>query len=166
MSTLARRLLHTARDRTGFGLLETLVGLSVLTATLGLLGGGLYHAYSIQRFWQKDAIATKEWRHAGSWFARDSIRSQSTSLADGSSASSLTLSWTYAGTTHTVLYSVSGSELLRSYDGGAPMTLVRDLSSASFSRSGRTLSFTVTVNADRGGTEQKSLATYLRAAQP
>ena len=58
-------------------------------------------------------------------------------------------------------YSISGSTLVRG-TGDAITSLARRVLTGDFSRSGRVLTFTLEVQADRGGTERMGLETYLR----
>ena len=128
--------------------------------------GGLFQALGIQRFWFDDVVATKELRHASSWFASDALTVESTDLVDGASpVEPVTLTWNDDNDVpHTVTYSLVGSSLMRDFD-GTQITLARRVASAGFALSGRVLTFDLEVEADRGGTESMSLQTYLRMLQ-
>ena len=146
----------------GFTLAEMLVGMSIMAVGIGLIGGGIFQALGVERYWFDDVVATKELRHAGSWFAGDAMNAE-TVLIDGvPPGSRVTLTWTDSGSVpHTAIYSLSGSNLLRDLD-GMQITLARRVVSADFSLSGKVLTFAMEVAADRGGTESTSLQTYLR----
>ncbi len=147
----------------GFTLAELLVSVAILGVGMGLIGGGLYQALGIWRFWSDDVIATKEVRHVTSWFAGDAMNAESTDLVDGDPpSSSVILTWTDGDdATHTATYNLSGSNLMRDLD-GAQITLARRVVSVGFSLSGKVLTLDLEVEAERGGTESISLQTYLR----
>jgi len=60
----------------GTTLMEVLVAVGLISAATGIVGSGLFRVTSIQRFWRDDVIATKDLRHAGSWFAGDAINAE------------------------------------------------------------------------------------------
>ena len=149
----------------GFTLPEVLVSVSIMAIAVGVVGGAIFQALGIERHWTDDVTATKELRHASSWLAGDAMNAE-TVLIDGTPPNSrLTLTWTdIADVSHTVVYSVSGTNLLRDLD-GAQITLARGVTSASFDLSGSVLTFDLEVEAERGGTESESRQTYLRMLQ-
>ncbi len=150
----------------GFTLVELLVTVGFIALAMGLMGGGLFQALSIERFWQDDVIATKDLRNAGSWFSRDAFNADNTDLVDGALAvSSVTLTWTDADSiSHTASYSIVGDRMVRDYD-NAQHTIARRVVSAGFSLSGKMLRFDLEINASRGGTESSSQDVYLRRLQ-
>lgn len=147
----------------GFTLMEVVVAVGILGLVLAIVGGSLFQALSIDRFWREDVVATRELRHAGSWFASDALNAATTSLVDGAPpANVVALAWTgTSGASHAATYSVSEGNLLRSFD-GVLAVLVQGVVSASFSLSGKVLTFDLTVAAEQGGTASMSLKTYLR----
>ena len=60
----------------GFTLLEVLVALGILSLALALATGGLFQVFSIQTSYQDKVVATKDLRHAGSWFSGDALNAQ------------------------------------------------------------------------------------------
>jgi len=147
----------------GFTLVEVLVAVGLITLALGSVGSGIFQALSVERYWRQDVVATKELRHAQSWFAGDAINTATTSLVeDDPPASSVTLGWTDPdGVTHSATYAVYGSSLTRTFD-GSQITMASHVTSASFSLSDRVLTFQLTVGAEQGTTDTASLSTYLR----
>ena len=135
----------------------------ILTLALGTLGSGVFQVLSIQRYWQDDVVATKELRHAGSWFAGDALNAQTTDLIDGAPAvDAVTLSWADGdGNLHTASYELLEDILVRNFD-GVPSHVGRKVVSVGFSLVGNLLSFVLEVRADRGETDSISLQTYLR----
>lgn len=150
----------------GFTLAELLVSVGILGVAVSLIGGGIFQALGISRYWVDDVVATKELRHAASWFSRDALNAQTTDLVDGAlPVSSVTINWTDRnGIPHIASYSIVGDRLVRTYD-GAGITVARKVVSAGFSRSQKTLKFTLTVNGSRGGTESNDLNVYARILQ-
>lgn len=147
----------------GFTLIETLLAVALTVMAVSIVGSSIFQALSLEGVWRQDVVATREVRHAASWFAGDALNATATDLVDGAPpAGSVALSWDDAsGTGHSALYSVSGSELTRDFD-GAQITLARQVVSTAFSLSGKVLTFELTVVAERGGTETATLNTYLR----
>ncbi|MBI4339817.1 MAG: prepilin-type N-terminal cleavage/methylation domain-containing protein [Chloroflexi bacterium] len=161
MRVLKAGLPAVHKSSRGVTLVEMLLAVAILGITTSIMGSAIFQALSTERYWFKDISVTKDLRHAGSWFARDVINTQTATVADGAPAeASVTLSWTDTdGAPHTVSYGVVAGELKRTYDGQA-ITVARDVSSAGFSRTGKTLRFALAVNASRGATETKTLDAY------
>ena len=83
----------------GFTRVESLVAVGIMTMMLGLVGGGIFQSLSIEKFWLDDVVATREVRHAESWFAGDAMNAEElcasgSELAAGATSSgSLMLVW-------------------------------------------------------------------------
>jgi type II secretory pathway component PulJ len=151
--------LHKFRaDSRGFTLVEAAIALSILSMGVGLIGTTVFQVLAVQRFWQDDMVANKEARHAASWFAEDALEATGTDLVDGNpAASSVTLTLDSGNVT----YSLSGSNLVR--QAGADQNIMaKDVASVGFALSGEVLTFTLEVQASRGGTETLTLQNYLR----
>ena len=162
-------------DSSGFTLVETLVAIGILTFAVSVIGSGMFQVLNFQRYWQDDVVATKELRHAGSWFAGDALNAEDALDAGGvtqltcdpnPAAEQVTLKWTDKNgvTQHTATYSLSGAELIRNYD-GVLNTLARPVvaGSLNFSLCGNLLTLKMQVEADRGAIEEITLQTYLRS---
>ena len=155
------------RASPGFTLAELLVSLSILGISMGLIGSGIFQAFGLERTWSDDIVATREVRHATSWFAGDALNAQQADLVDGEApVSSATLSWTGQGEiSHAVTYSLSPEEtLIRDFD-GSKTTVARRVLSAQFSREGSILKLTLEVQATAGETELKSVDVFGRTLQ-
>lgn len=150
-------------DSTGFTLVEVLVAVGILTLAVGMVGGGVFQSGSVSGSWRSGAIAVKEWRDAQSWFSADALNAETTDLVNGSPlVDAVTLTWTDRdGVPHIVTYSLSGSDLIREYD-GVETPVARRAVSVGFSLSGSVLTFDLEVEAGGGATESTSLQTYLR----
>ena len=163
-SSLSRLL---DRASPGFTLAELLVSLSILGISMGLIGSGIFQAFALERTWSDDVVATREVRHATSWFAGDALNAQQTDLADGAApVSSATFSWTGQGeVSHSAAYSLSlDAALIREFDGSA-ITVARNVLSAQFSREGSVLKLTLEVQAAAGEAELKTVEVYGRTLQ-
>lgn len=91
---MMNRILRRSR---GFTLVDSLIAVGIMTMMLGLVGGGIFQSLSIEKFWLDDVVATREVRHAESWFSGDALNAEEVcvsgaELAPGAtSASNLTL---------------------------------------------------------------------------
>ena len=150
------------RNSSGFTLLETTVALGILSLGTGLIGTSVFQVLSIERYWEKDRVATKDLRHIGSWFAGDALRAQTVTIGGSPAGSEVTITWNDSlDNDHTAAYSLSGDTLIRTKD-GTIQTLSDGVVSVDFSLSDQVLLLTMEVNAGRGTTETKSWQTYLR----
>ena len=159
----------------GFTMIELLVSISLLIVVVGIFGAAMFQVLSIQRFWTADVNATREVRHAASWFAGDALNATDVLDAGGvtrltctpnPSVQQVTMTWTdSSGTPHNVVYSVSGTELRRDLDSsGAPLIMADGVvaNSVSFTLCGSTLRLNMDVLADRNTTDNLDLITYVR----
>lgn len=159
ISTLKKFLTGT----TGFTLVETAVALAILSVGISLVGSGVFQVLAIQRFWQDDQVATKENRHAASWFAGDALKATANNLTPGATpVDEVTLTTSGAEVTYRKL-----DDTLIRQEGSYQNVLARDVVSVGFSLSeeGDVLTFTTEVLAANGNTEILSLENYLRLAQ-
>lgn len=159
MLKLARKLCRDlSHDSRGFTLVEVAVSLSILSLGLVLVGNAAFQTLSIQRYWQDDAKATKDARHAASWFSQDVLAATTTSLEDGGPAEDTVTMTTSAGD---ITYSLSSGNLVRQA-GPYQNVMSEKVEAVEFKLAGQTLSFTLEVAASRGGTETLTLHSYLR----
>ena len=154
----------------GFTLIEALVAVAILSLAMGVIGSGFSQVFSFQTSFKDDAVATKDLRHAGSWFAGDALNAKivldnnGSPLACGSAATSVTLTWSGSdGTVYSSIYRVSGDSLERVYDGAANVLARRVVpNSIGFSLCGNLLTMDLELEAEPETTEIISLQTYLR----
>ena len=147
----------------GFTLVEVLVSVSILTLATGLVGGGIFQSQFVQGLWRADVVATKEWRNAQSWFSGDALRTQTVDLIDGDvPSSSVTFTWTFNDAVlRTATYALSGSDLIRDYD-GVQTSVARRVVSASFTRNGSLVVMDLEIFAGGSNTERSSLQIHMR----
>ena len=165
-------------ESSGFTLVEALVALGILSVAVGLIGSGLFQVLSFQKPWQDKVVATKELRHAGSWFAGDALNTEEVFDADGVTrltcdpvppVEKVTLRWTGKDgvTIHNATYSLTGQDLIRNYDGNAnTVASPVVLGTLSFSLCGKLLRMKMDVEAEKGTTDDILLQTYTRRLKP
>ena len=155
-----------------------MVALGILSVAVGLIGTGLFQVLSFQKPWQDQVVATKELRHAGSWFAGDALNTEEVFDAGGvtkltcdpdPAVEKVTLRWTDKDgvTKHNAVYSLTGQDLVRTYDSN-PNTVASPVvaGTLSFSLCGNLLSVKMEVEAERGTTDDIVLQTYTRRLKP
>jgi type II secretory pathway pseudopilin PulG len=84
---------------------------------------------------------------AGSWISADAKMAKASNLVDGAApVSQLTLTWVewykLAGVPHSSTYTLSGTDLLRDYDGTVTI-VARNISGIAFSQAGRVITLSV-----------------------
>ncbi len=163
---LCATIRRLVRRSAGVTLVELLVALGIMTATSGLVASGIFEVLSVQRYWRDDSVATRGLRHAGSMFAGDALNAEEVNLVDGAvDAPGVVLSWVSdGGVTHRAEYLLSGTSLVRDFDGNQT-TVASRVSDAGFSRAGRTLTLSLTVDSSGGQAESIQLQTLMRGVQ-
>lgn len=154
----------------GFTVVEVLVALGILSRAIALAGSGLFQVFSFQTSYQDRAVATKDRRHAGSWFSGDALITQAAVDGNGepldclSASDSVTLRWTgNDGVCHSSTYQGSGDSFERAHDGRVDTLsdhVVTD--SVGFLHCGNLLTLEPEVEADSGKANNTVLWTYLR----
>ena len=179
LRTMKRKL----ADSSGFTLIEVLLAVSIVSLAVGLVGAGIFQVTNVRRFWADDALATKDLRHAGSWFAGDALNADKALTAPGGSSlsedcttppanpvSAVTLTWTDTDNiARQATYSATSGALTRSNESGDQTSIINTrvvANSVKFSLCNSLLTLELKVDADRGGTETMNLKTYLRKLAP
>ena len=103
LGTLRKLLVQTS----GLTLVEIVVALGILSIIGVMVTNGTFQIVRIQGTWRAEVIATKDLRHAGSYFAGDVMNAVTTTPVAGASATTtVTLHWTDTSNTfHTAKYS-------------------------------------------------------------
>ena len=173
-----RTIKRIMSESSGFTLVEALVALGILSVAVGLIGSGLFQVLSFQKPWQDKAVATKELRHAGSWFAGDALNTEEVFDAGGATrltcdpdpaVKKVTLRWIGKDgvTTHTAIYSLPRQDLVRSYNGNLNTVASPVVAGTlSFSLCGNLLAVKMDVEAERGTTDDIVLQTYTQRLKP
>ncbi len=151
----------------GFTLTEVLLTVGVMVTFMSTLGTAMFQAVSTQDKIVNDGLAINELRKGLSWFSADMKMVQTTTLTDGGSANAITTSWTdqYQGTAtaHTSTYALVAGNLVRTYD-GVSNTVARKVTSALFSRSGKSIVAQIAVQVSPGVTRPLSVKAVMRSA--
>ena len=150
----------------GSSLTEMIVAVGVIVTLMSTLGMTMFQAVSTQDTIINDGLAINELRKGLSWFSADMKMAKTTDLADGASAATVTTSWTdqfqRAGLKHTDTYAKVGDSLVRTHD-GVSHTVGRGVTSALFSRSGKTVVAQIEVQVSPGVTRTLSVKAVMRS---
>ncbi len=119
----------------GMTMVELIVVIAVTGIIVVFLGTAIYQIITVTSYGNSRLIAAHELENATYWFNRDG---QQATTASGGSGLALTLS-----DNSSVTYSLAGTELRRSA-GGDNMILARNITSSSFSVSGRVITMSLT----------------------
>ena len=157
--------LHFGPSR-GFTLAEVVVSVGILGVMLSLIGGALFQALNVTRWWQDDVLSSRDFRQGISFFSRDAPNAETTDLTDGApDAASVTIAWYDSDVIpHSASYSLTSGQLIRNYD-GVQSIVARGLSAAGFSRSGQVLKISLTATDSNGVNATKALDVYARRLQ-
>lgn len=154
------------RDELGVTLVETLVGVGVLTLMTSTIGISLFQSVLTDQRVVDDGLAINELRKGLAWFAGDVKMASSADLVDGGApAPAIAIAWTDqfegAGTPHSASYTLVNDTLVRTYD-GVSHVVARRVVTASFSRSGRAIVAQFQVDGEPGQTRTLSVRTLMR----
>jgi hypothetical protein len=157
------RLRHLISNEHGVTLLEMLIGISILVMGVTMVASPAAAVLRQNGDWRADLIAITTLQLATGWVAKDIVNTSVISLVDAEApVDTMTLDWTdLASTAHTAVYSLSGSDLVRTFD-GAPFVIGRGVTVAEFSLDGQLVTFAMTLNAASGTTDTKTSTHLLR----
>ncbi len=146
------------RRQGGFTLVEVLIALGIAAMITGVIGTAIFQILDRSARGGETVRALNDIQNAGQWLYLDGERAETTLLVENDPpVNSLELSWVADGQSHTVLYSISGTELLRDHD-GVVTTVARYVSNADFSISNRLI--TVNLTSTPGSTGASKDITY------
>ena len=83
MANLLRKIRKSLADSSGFTMVEVLFAVGIISLAVGIVGDSIFQVVSVRRHWMDDAVATKNLRHAGSWFAGDALNAKEVQDARG-----------------------------------------------------------------------------------
>jgi prepilin-type N-terminal cleavage/methylation domain-containing protein len=136
----------------GYTLLELLVVISITGFIVLVIGSSFAQIMRGRVDIAQKSVAMTDIDNAAHWLTRDLVLAQTISLTEGAPATSnMTLNWSDRtawaadeGTVmHSVNYALSGTRLLRNYDGEVS-TIGRYLTTANFSIDGKVFTITLT----------------------
>lgn len=147
------RILRAARAQAGVSTAEILV-VTAIAATMALMLAGV--STSLLRDTPRlldGSLALDEVLRAQQATRVDFQRAQSTDLADGGVAPTVTITYTLVGTgaQESATYRLNGNALERVVAGGATRTVVRNVHSVQFARSGNVYSVALTASTSYPG---------------
>lgn len=176
MTNWLKMIRRSLADSSGFTLVEVMFAVGIMSLAVGIVGDGIFQVISVRQHWADDAVATKDLRHAGSWFAGDALNAEDVQDANGDTLacappkSGATLIWTDAnGASHRAIYSASVDRLVRQDEDGNSVQVISGgvvENSVNFSLCGNLLTLDLEVKAERENTEAMILRTYLRKLKP
>ena len=158
--------MKTLRGQKGVSLIEMLVVVALMGTVVSISGTALFQSLKHGTHQQGVIASAHSVQNAADWVVQDSQMAQASDLVDGAApVSSMTLSWTDwsqdDGVPHSVTYNLSGTELLRTYD-GQTLAVGHYVTSVGFSLSGQALFVTITSEGRTGVSDTKTYRVYLR----
>jgi len=141
----------------GFTLIELLVALPIGVVMLGAIVGTIFLVMYGTIDVRSKTTALADIENAAHWLTRDIIMGQVTNLVEGEEpVSTVNMTWDNLAAqegeeiSHYVVYTHSGTELLREYDSANNTTIVgRHLSEVGFSLEGDLMTVTLTSSPER-----------------
>ena len=141
----------------GYTLIELLVVLPIAVVMLSAIVGSIFMVGRGTIYVRSEMVALIDIESAAHWLARDIIMGQSINILEGAPpVNTVNLTWIdYTGgagseTSHYVVYTHSGTELLREYDSADNTTIVaRNLTDVSFTLNGDLVTVTLTSTPER-----------------
>lgn len=157
------------RQSRGFTMVEALIAVGIMTMMLGFVGGGIFQSLSIEKFWLDDVVATREVRHAESWFAGDALNAEEICAAGAELAPGATSNSTLILVRYNI---IGGGSLPPTNCTLAVDDTQYDLFTATYTLTGTTFTRTTETNALAGSRETITLssritrADFIRSAAP
>ncbi len=146
------------KGQQGMTLAELVVAIAATGIIVVFLGTAIYQIITVSGYGNDRLTATHELENIAHWFNLDG---QGAKVAAGGPTLALTMS-----DNSSVTYGLSGTQMIRTA-GGYPMTLARNIASASFSINNRviTMSLTAAPAGRYGVSENGTYRVYLRPAE-
>jgi hypothetical protein len=158
-----RGLSRFVTNERGTTLLEMLLGIGILVTGLTMVASPASAVLRQNGDWRADLSATNALQSSAGWVAKDVVNTTAISLVDAAPAvDTVTLGWTdLASAAHTAVYALSGTDLVRTYD-GVDLVIARGVTVADFSLSGQLVTLSMTLAAATGTTDSKTSLHRLR----
>ena len=170
LGDFSRDIRNVASNQGGYTLIEALVGVAVMAIIVSVMASGVTQAFRAAYFQRTGATVVDEGRRLIPVITKDLQVSTQTDLIDGNPPISLAPGTdltiiqqepdpAVGGGPYTIVYSLAGSDLIRSLD-GTPHTVARHLSSAHFSVSGAVYTVSITTQSE-GNTRSEATNTWV-----
>ena len=139
------------RGQRGFTLIEMLVAMAVAGMIVPVVASAIFQISSGTIRINNDFVIQQDIDGASNWLNRDLSQAQTIDLADGApSVNHVRVDWvdltgwvTQGQEAHYVEYTLSGTNLMRNYDGALSIA-ARRVANIQFSRSGRFITVSIT----------------------
>lgn len=158
---------HPSRKRQkGFTLVELLVVVAVVGTISVMISAVIMQTFSQNTRVSDDISVTQEVSDAGFWIKQDAVKAQ---VVEVNSPDLISLSWVdWSNSTHAVVYSLSGGQLIRTYakDGISLSSRVVADSIIEANSSSTWVGNMLTVQLEAGVGEQKAVQTYQIKPRP
>jgi prepilin-type N-terminal cleavage/methylation domain-containing protein len=142
----------------GMTMAELVVAIAITGIIIVFLGTAIYQIITVSGYGNDRLTATHELENIAHWF---NIDGQGAKTATGGPMLTLTMA-----DDSSITYTLAGTEMLRTA-GGSPMTLARNITSASFSIDNRVITMTLTASPPGryGVSENGTYRVYLRPTE-
>ena len=139
----------------GMTLVEVVIATAIAAVISAALGIVIYNMTTTTERSNNITRTVNDVNNAVYWISRDARMAGSTDLTEGDpAASEVLLSWVDGGGNgHSSHYSLSGTELVRDYD-GSTMTVARFIASIEFTVSGDSLNYVIESTTGRFNTSE------------
>ena len=138
------------KEQRGFTLVELLVAIAIAGLIMPVVASGIFQVTRGTVQINRDQVVLQDIDGASAWINRDLSQAQTTNLNDGETLDTMRVDWVdqtgwaAAGAeSHFAEYTLSGTDLLREYDGETQI-VARRVANIQFSRSGKFITVAIT----------------------
>lgn len=154
----------------GFTLIEVIIGVAILGIVIPMIATGFVQTLKVTASSNNSMQAIRYAQNAGVWIVRDGQQAQTVTADDPATpgiTEVMTLIWDYSAYglgSHTIHYALSGTDLTRSDNGGAPIVVAKGIKESSdFSLQGVTepngaVYYKVTIASTIGGFQPRNVS--------
>ena len=130
--------------QSGMTLIEILIAVSITALVMTIIGSVVFQFNQTTEKGNDQYAAGHDIQNAGHWISIDGKMANTTNLIDDAApVSSMSLMWSDGGANHTSTYNLSGTDLIRTFD-GSNTTVAHNITSVGFSVSQRLITANIT----------------------